>query len=254
MTPTEEQARLIAELRELALVAGPKGTLEVPVVVQAYLAQLDRLLDTGWTQRLEPDAELQCEDVFGFLSMDEAWRYEAAVRGPFVGPPRPPAVLLRGKIESEGDPLLMDVVELSRQHYRGRIVRRYGPARFAGPGGYPEVVEFVGEAEVYGNRVPADGERAIVFLHWLASSRRYSQAHWRAHLSVRAVDGIDHAVMQDGIVGGIGGHGWMPADLCDAAFQVGRDGPGLSGIYLPLARLEEHLREEVARAAEEPAR
>lgn len=245
MEPTDEQARMIARLRELAAQGGPRGTLAVEDVVQAYFAQLDQLLDTGWARRLEPEAELQCEDVFGFLSMDDAWRYEAVVRGPFVGPPCPTPVLLRVEIADQ-DPLLMDVAAIGRQRYRGCVVRRYGPDRFAGPGGYPEVFELVGASSVYNNRTLEDGERAIVLVSQLGGPARYYQGHRRSHWSVRAVDGIEHLVMQDDLTG----CRWEPADLRAAAFHVAPGGPGLSGTYLPLARVEEHLRAELARIAD----
>jgi len=243
MHPTEEQARLVERLRELVAQAGPPHTQADEALVETYLATLERLLDTGWTDALEDAALIKAVDEYDFSVLDDprGCRYYRAI----WKPPAEPIPLLRNKIRQH-DALLMDVRSLGQQRYRGRIVRCYSQ-RFAAPGGYPpKSLEFVGSSGSWGNRTLADGERAIVFMRWLGRSGYY-QDYWRGHLSLREVDGAVYACLQDDCTRDGQRGCWGPPALRAAASFLA--GPGLSGTYLPFELLEAHLLEEIALAS-----
>lgn len=151
--------------------------------------------------------------------------------------------LLRDKV-AQGDAILMTVSYLGQQRFVGRVEKVYS-RRFEGPVKYDAgPLSFVGSTSAWGNRPLADGERALVFISYLAHSERYYQDHWHGHFSVVSIDGALYAVANWHLLQSEAPT-WGPAYLRESAFLLDSDKPWQ--VAMPYALLERHLAEELNR-------
>src|SRR5438128_2637566 len=83
------------------------------------------------------------------------------------------------------DPLVVSVAEVAGQGIRATIERVYS-ARFSGPVQYAAgaTLHFVGAPGSWGNVTLKPSERALVFVAYIASSKRHYQCPWHGHFSL----------------------------------------------------------------------
>jgi len=152
-----------------------------------------------------------------------------------------PIGLLRDKI-SRCDAVLMTVTALGQQQYSGKVEKVYS-RRFEGPGGYDVPrLPFIGSTSSWGNQGLVNGERALVFIGYSTSTKRYYQEHWQGHFSVVAIENQLFAIANWHLLKS-GGRTWGPGYLRDSAFLPDKEKPGR--VAMPYALLERHLLEEL---------
>jgi hypothetical protein len=138
----------------------------------------------------------------------------------------------------------MTVTALGQQQYIGEIEKVYS-RRFEGPEKYASgPLPFVGSPGSWGNHTLTNGERALVFVRWLAGSSRYYQDHWHGHFTIISIHEVQYAVANWHLLEPAE-QPWAPRYLRDAAFQLDESKPWQ--VAMPYALLERHLTEEIDR-------
>lgn len=213
-------AALVSKLGDLASEFRATSTEGRHRLVHDYNATLVALLEAGWDDFLDPEAELPDEFMDPrYLTRD-------------LGYPKPPRHLLATLLE-RCDPVLMTINEASGQNVIGTIERIYS-SKFSGPDGYTQSINFVGSAGSWGNVTLKQGERALVFMCY--AKPRFYQCHWQGHFSIQCIEGVPHAIANWGLLSGAK---WEPAELYAAAFLPNQSSP--LRVAIPFQLLEKHL-------------
>jgi hypothetical protein len=172
-------------LRELGDLAGKfRGAPDElkPGYIARYRAILSALLETGWRGDLEPEDELPDEYM------------PTAHLQPTIRPKDSLRLSLRSKLRSY-DAMLADVKKVGGQEFSVRARTIYS-RRFESPGSYERgPFTLIGGPCTWGNRILADGERAIIFVSYSVSGNRYYQMPWMGHLTVIEDDGRAHVLL-----------------------------------------------------------
>jgi hypothetical protein len=134
------------------------------------------------------------------------------------------------------DALILDNIKVDRQNISARIVQAYTSNHHGPESNYQRNISFVGAAGTWGDVTLVEGEKALAFVCYLESSKRYYQYHWRAHFPISNLNGVEYAMAN----WNHNGQTWWPEQFRELIITPNVVEPWKTGV--PFALLEEQLK------------
>lgn len=133
------------------------------------------------------------------------------------------------------DAILIGNVEIHNQEANAKILRAYS-TNHSGPSPYSSgEISFVGSPRSWGNPTLRSNDKAIAFIGYLESSKRFYQYHWRAHFLIIDYGGQDYVLYQ----WNFNNSNWWPSEFHSECIVPFSDKPWQVAIPFPL--FEKHL-------------